>query len=327
MRHGREDTLTPRQTIAHQDHYQKESLLPGGGNTTIPAQYVQLVMKNLPLNGLFSLGVAIPNQESARTSLNEFRLQAGQRFSGLVQDLLDTKTTLALPLRYVPDFLTATPVLYAYKTREDYHSTCKCPLTEEAQKKKNLFHPALQSICDAFPNQQWRDMVQVFNRVCRSMDRYNGEVIPQEFQERMKRAAEVCDDVFVATPFHEVAVSDLERVRPWHAQRTQMQSSYVLGMIRKLPFAIVLGKVGRGDLFSAYPAMTAATIDFLRAQTKALKVLNGTDRFSWYYGDSPKSILNVPLGTRLGSSVEKIVQIFDKGFLFDWLKEGYVERM
>jgi hypothetical protein len=337
MKHGREDTLINRKSITHQDICESvEPLVMEDEYTALVKARVQQIVKNIPMNGLFLSGTCTVDQVSAYRFLNEFR-QAGQRIAGLVQDLLNTQRAVALPLRLLPDVFAAAPVLYAYKTKEDSEPMCREPLTEDVQRRKGIFHPALRSICDTFPNQQWRDLVQIFNRVCRGMDRYDGETIPKNLQECMKRAAEICDDVFVATPYHEVAVRDLERVRPWTVQR--VQSPYVFGTIRgvknpngsktvhNVPFVVLLGRTSGDSLFSAYPAMVADTVEFLRANTKAFKVLNGTDRFSWYYGDSPESIFNVPLGTRLGNNVEKMMQMFHNGFLFDWLKEGYSERV
>lgn len=304
----------------------KETLLPlsKGGYKQIPGHSIQVVMGNMPFQEIFSQKDHAAREEIARASLKEFQMCASQMGVDRIPDISDPNACMVLPVRYLPDLFLASPALYAYKTREERRSAHGAIPTEEDQKKKGLFHPALRSLCDAFPNQQWRDLVQVFNRVCRPMARYDGERIPDQLLSRLAYASDVCDDIFIATSHHEVAVRDLGGVRAWLPQRTR--NPYAVGIIRRLPFVVVLGRLSGGAVFSAYPAMAADTVEFLRANAKALKALK-TDRHLWYYGDSPHSILNVSLGTRLSSSVERMVALSDKGFLLDWLREGYVERL
>lgn len=323
QQHG--DVLATEKGTTQKEHHKEINLsLPEGGYKKDSVQCVKAALRNLPLQGVLSFTDFAPFKEVAQTFRNEFVRCSSEKLMERLIGSPDAQSGMVLPIRYLPDLFMASPVLYAYKTKEESRSL-HVSLSEDDQKQRGLFHPAIQNICDAFPNQQWRDVVQLFNRVCRSMDRYNGDAIPEKLVNRIELAAEICDDVFIATPYHDAALRDLNGVRPWPPQRAK--NPYVIGTIRRLPYVVVLGRFDEGPLFSEFPHMLANTIEFLRANVKALKPLNGTDRHLWYYGNASPAILNIPLGTRLASNVEKMVKISDKGFLFDWLKEGYVEHI
>lgn len=325
MRQQHGDALVLQKSVIQKEHQGEISLpLSKGGYKKVPAHCVKAVIQNLPLHGVFSYTEHTPFRDVARIFRGELERCCGQKFVDRLIGASDRESGMILPIRYLPDLFIASPVLYAYKTKEEDRSSYQTSLSENNQKKLGLFHPALRNLCDIFPNQQWRDVIQLFNRVCRSMDRYDGDAIPEKLQSQMDRATEICDDIFIATPYHDAAVRDLDGVRAWLPQRAK--NPYVLGIIRRLPFVIVLGRFDDSPLFSAYPPMLADTVEFLRANTKTLKTLNKTDKHPWYYGGASSTTPSIPLGTRLTSSVEKMVEISDKGFLFDWFREGYTEH-
>ncbi len=328
MRHQQQgDILASQRSVAQQEHQEgTPPSLSKGRYKKAPAHCVKAVIQNLPLQGVFSFAEFTPFKNVAQGFRSEFVRCYSEKLVDRLIGSIDAQLGMVLPIQYLPDVLIASPVLYAYKTKEEDYRSYQMSLSGDDRNKFDLFHPALQNICDAFPNQQWRDIVQIFNRVCRFMDRYDGDVIPVKLQNRMEHAAELCDDVFIATPYYDAAVDDLNGVRPWSVQRAK--NPYVLGIIRRLPFVVILGRFDEGPLFSQFPYMLADTVEFLRANAKALKALNRIDKHLWYYGKNfSPTMLNGGLGTRLISSVEKMVGMSDKGFLFDWLREGYREQI
>lgn len=142
--------------------------------------------------------------EVMRSEVNRFK-EARSALALILEENLVRRDTI-IPISYLPDLFMAVPVWYFWVDQETQNDAA---LDWENPDPKP--HAAVQHFCELFPNQQWCNTFQLFNRRVRTLKQYKGEIIPPPVARRMRKAVELFDYVVIATPYHGTVA---ER-RPW----------------------------------------------------------------------------------------------------------------
>ncbi|MFH1405166.1 MAG: hypothetical protein ABIH21_03665 [Patescibacteria group bacterium] len=225
-----------------------------------------------------------------------------------------------IPLRELPDLFMAVPVWYMHLTGEEktranqMHDGAGDPST----------HPSTVYFCNLLAkkegpvdfNRRWADTFQMFNRRVRTLDQYKGDTIPPHVARIMREALQHFDKVVIATPYLPEAGHDWNDLS-W----LKMIDPYVLGFKEDLPTFFVLARFSNTGLFPLYADMVADTINFLRANKD--KLANFRDAW-WCRDRSGGGSLNKHIPKHeLVTNAEELIQAFEHGKLFDWLREEW----
>ena len=214
-----------------------------------------------------------------------------------------------IPVKYLPDLFVAVPVWYFWIKPEK---------AAEAEKiwKKNDPEPQseIRYFCNLFPNQAWAHTYQMFNRRMRSLTKYQGDKIPPFVSRKLCKAMELFDFIVIATPYHEKAGQDWQDLEWLH-----LIDPYVLGFKVGIPFFFVLARFSDTGTFPLYNEMIADTIGFLQANMEKLRGFNQVNNPYWYHPDQSATSVQ-QLGTILIKHTHELIDHFEKGDLFDWLR-------
>jgi hypothetical protein len=216
----------------------------------------------------------------------------------------------AIPIRYFPDLLAAVPVLFFSTDGET-----RVKVADDWKIPDPHVHEVVKYFCDLFPNKRWYDTFQLFNRRLRTFDQYKGETIPPQIARRMRKAVDLFDFVVVATPYHDQAGRDWEDIE-W----LRAIDPYVLGFIKGIPYFFVLARFSDAGTFPLFNELVADTVEFLRSQKAKLNGFNQINRPYWYHGRGESEHREGLFGDYLKWHVEKLLEAFDSGNLFDWLR-------
>lgn len=220
-----------------------------------------------------------------------------------------------IPTKYLPDLFMAVPVWYHYMDQAE-----TAQHGGEVEKADPRVGDRVKFFCNFFPgNQVWYDTFQLFNRRARPLSLYKGETIPPAVLKRMMRAARQLDYIVIATPYHDQAGKE------WSDPAWQRAiDPYILGFKKGMPFFLVLGRYSDAGTFPLFNELVADTIEFLRANRELL--LGCEVRTPYWYATHyapgyPNCIQPVGgLGRYLHKHVERLLEAFDEGQLFTWLR-------
>lgn len=229
----------------------------------------------------------------------------------LAHDLMRANTVL--PIDRLPDLAAAVPVWYFSRER-NYSDMGAISL-------------GVSYACELFPgNNRWAAFHQMYNRRERSMMTYKGDMVPPHIMRIMKEAQGVFDHVVVMTPYHDVAGQDWETFT-W----ARSIDPYVVGFKKGLPVFFILGRFSDSGVFPLLHELVADTVEFLRANKEKL---NGFDNrgdavpwISWTTGNSLMYNHRISgqrqLHVELKQVVDNLLQAFEAGRLFDWLRNEW----
>ena len=125
---------------------------------------------------------------------------------------------------------------------------------------------------------------------------------------------ELFDFIVIATPYHEKAGQDWQDLEWLH-----LIDPYVLGFKVGIPFFFVLARFSDTGTFPLYNEMIADTIGFLQANMEKLRGFNQVNNPYWYHPDQSATSVQ-QLGTILIKHTHELIDHFEKGDLFDWLR-------
>jgi hypothetical protein len=163
----------------------------------------------------------------------------------------------------------------------------------------------------------WGDTFQLYNRRLRSLADYGGEgfdVIPPVVARRLRWAVEAFDFVVIATPYHDLAGRDWQDL-----QWLRSIDPYVLGFKKGIPYFFVLARFSDSGTFPLYHQLVGDTIEFLRNNLQKLNNFNRVNNPYWYTGTNAIGTQR-ELGEHLKLHVGSLLQAFEQGNLFDWLR-------
>lgn len=255
----------------------------------------------------------------------EITQKAVERFKatrGMLQLLLEhdlVRRDTVLPIEYLPDLFMAVPVWYFWSQPEMARD-----VSRDWDNDDPYVHSWVEYFCKLFPNQQWHDVFQLFNRRIRTLKQYEGDVIPPEVALRIEEAVKYFDYVVIATPYHDVAGRDWEDI-DW----LRSIDPYVLGFKEGVPNIFVLARFSDSGTFPLYNELVADTIDFLRKNKLKLDGFNHTEFPYWASADErdSRSTMRVgPFGNYLMAQVDALLKHFERGQLFDWLRDDVEEE-
>lgn len=213
-----------------------------------------------------------------------------------------------LPIRYLPDLFMAVPVWFYYADQQNLVS-----IKETNTEDDPHVHPWTKYFCDLFlGNRRWADTFQLYNRRMRSLGDYGGEgfdVIPPVVARRLKSAVKAFDFVVIATPYHDLAARDWQNIA-W----IRSIDPYVLGFKKGIPYFFVLARFSDSGTFPLYHQLVGDTIEFLKTNVEKLNSFNQVHTPYWHPGTKRE------LGTYLINHVGDLLQAFEQGNLFDWLR-------
>src|SRR3989344_1484319 len=177
-----------------------------------------------------------------------------------------------IPIHFLPDFFMAAPVWYFWADEES---------RKDAEIKWNDAdprpHPKVTAIVDLIAGLRWADTFQMFNRRMRTLDRYQGDIIPAHIARRMVWARLLFDHVVIATPYHDVAGKDWEDLE-W----LRSIDPYIIGFKNGVPFFFILGRFSDSGTFPLFNEMLADTMNFLRLNISKLAGFNLAPRPYWH---------------------------------------------
>lgn len=231
------------------------------------------------------------------------------------EDLVRRDTII--PIKYLPDIFMAVPVWYYWTTMEEnehIHATWENDDPSTMEK--------VRYFCDFFKNQVWMDTFQLFNRRVRSLKMYKGEVIPPQVVRRMRKAVKAFDYVVIATPYHDEAGKDWQNIE-W----LRSIDPYVIGFKKGVPFFFVIARFTDAGTFPLYDELVADTIDFLKKNVTKLDGFNNISKPYWACADGRAHMQLPRFGDYLMNHVKNLLNKFDAGELFDWLREGSPEGL
>ncbi len=225
------------------------------------------------------------------------------------EDLLRPETLI--PMQYLPDLFMAVPVWYFWAD-----DTTRREVATLERATDPLVHPNLTYFCDQVPNDRWVDTFLMYNRRMRTLPDYKGDLIPPRIVARMRKMAGLFDYLVIMTPYHDVAGKDWQDV-----QWLRSIDPYVVGFSKGVPLMFVLGRFSDSGTFPLYSELVADTIAFLRTN---IDKLNGFGRAAspyWYRPGRPNFYMQGnALGGHLVRHTKQLLNAFDAGNLFDWLR-------
>lgn len=226
------------------------------------------------------------------------------------EDLLKPETLI--PIQYLPDLFMAVPVWYFFT--DDRVRVEVAALEKQTDPQ---VHPKLTYFCDQLPNPRWIDTFLMYNRRMRTLADYRGDLIPPRIVARMRKMAPMFDHLVIMTPYHDVAGKDWEDVA-W----LRSIDPYVVGFTNGVPLMFVLGRFSDSGTFPLYSELVADTIAFLRANILKLRGFDRVSNAYWYRPGRPNFFMSgrPALGTHLVQHTGQLLQAFDAGNLFDWLR-------
>lgn len=222
-----------------------------------------------------------------------------------------------VPIRYLPDLFMAVPVWFYYAGQNDVAG-----LVATVREEDPKVHPWTQYFCDLFPrNRRWADTFQLYNRRMRSLKDYGGDgfdVIPPFVARRLKWAVQAFDFIVIATPYHDLAARDWQDIA-W----IRSIDPYILGFKKGIPYFFILARFSDSGTFPLYHQLVGDTIEFLAENKNKLVGFNKAINPYWYLGSSGNTgpAYQPNLGSHLMSHVAALLAAFDRGNLFDWLRE------
>lgn len=236
-----------------------------------------------------------------------------------------------IPIQYLPEFFTAVPVWYFWKDSND---------TAKADSNMRVDDPQTSDttryFCDLFPNQQWSNFYQMYNRRLRTLKHYKGDIIPPNVTKRIKEAIGLFDHVVIMTPYHDVAGHDWRNL-DW----IRSIDPYVVGFKKGIPYFFILGRFSDSGTFPLFNELIADTMDFLKKNKESLKNFDTASRPYWYlkYNTDPNLAVSgtvqnglsfehynngnnnvLKLGGYLQKVADQILLQFEQGNLFNWLR-------
>ncbi len=229
----------------------------------------------------------------------------------MVQENLVRRDTI-IPIEYLPDFFTAVPVWYLWADEAGVRDSDNAQISDDPQ-----VHKSTDYFCDLFPNQNWADMFQMFNRRFRTLKMYKGDLIPPAVMRRMKEASQHFDYVVIMTPYHDVVGRDWQ-----DAVWMRSIDPYVVGFKKGIPYFFILARFSDSGTFPLFAELIGDTVEFLRTNKSKLNGFNSTQNPYWHTaGGSHGSYRSGNgLGNHLKAVAQNALAAFDQGKLFDWLR-------
>ncbi|MES2088160.1 MAG: hypothetical protein V4467_04190 [Patescibacteria group bacterium] len=259
------------------------------------------------------LGMDVQNN-SLRAEVARFKsFRETLRF--MITENLVRRDTI-LPIQYLPDLFTAVPVWYFWA---DEAGTREADQIWEVPDPK--VHSSTKYFCNLFPNQNWADFFQMYNRRTRTLRHYGGDQIPPAISRRIREARGLFDYLVIMTPYHDVAGGDWKNTN-W----LRSIDPYVVGFKKGIPYMFVIGRFSDSGTFPLFNEMVADTIAFLRANQGGLVGFNAIDRPYWHIFHKPIAYdyntnwAGRDLGNHLKKVAVNLIAAFDEGNLFDWLR-------
>lgn len=212
-----------------------------------------------------------------------------------------------VPIRYLPDLFMAVPVWFYYADQQNLTSIRETNVIDDPR-----VHSWTKYFCELFPGNRWADTFQLYNRRMRSLGDYGGEgfdIIPPVVARRLRWAVRAFDFVVIATPYHDLAARDWQDIA-W----LRSIDPYVLGFKKGIPYFFVLARFSDSGTFPLYHQLVGDTIEFLKKNVEKLNSFNLVHNPYWYPGTKRE------LGTHLMNHVRDLLQAFEQGNLFDWLR-------
>jgi hypothetical protein len=242
-------------------------------------------------------------------------------FKGLRTILEDAEDLLTpgsiLPMQYLPDLFMAVPVwyLWAANARGNYSSDADWNNSQSAL-------DWLRYMCGHFSTQRWSDTFLMYNRRVRTLSNYQGDFIPPRIIERMKAMASKFDYLAILTPYHDELSKDWSNL-DW----ARSVDPYVVGFLKGVPMMFVLGRFSDSGVFPLHSELVADSIQFLRTNKDKVLGLNNTN-ITWPSASSqPWWPRATNKGTDLKRHIDKLLEAFDAGNLFNWLRGDDSSRL
>jgi hypothetical protein len=218
-----------------------------------------------------------------------------------------------IPIHYLPDLFMAVPVWFFYTDQNGVQK-----IKENNKSDDPHVHEWTKYFCDLLPgNRRWADTFQLYNRRLRTLADYGGDgfdVIPPAVARRLKWAVKAFDFVVIATPYHDLAGQDWQ-----DAAWLRSIDPYVLGFKRGIPYMFVLARFSDSGTFPLYHQLVGDTIEFLRKNKQRLRTLDNF-RPNWHGIPGTTWFSNNEAGRHLISHVDQLLQAFERGNLFEWLR-------
>jgi hypothetical protein len=222
------------------------------------------------------------------------------------KDLLSPHTLI--PITYLPDLFMAVPVWYFWVKSERASELARIRTHNTTREEEEIGYFA-----NLIPHDRWMNTFQMYNRQVRTLSEYQGDIIPPKIIARMKRMAGLFDHLVIMTPYHDVAGTEWDSLK-W----ARSVDPYVVGFTSGVPLMFMLGRFSDSGTFPLHSELVADTIDFLKSNIKKLNGFNNANP-KWYTtGGVEWSDRN--RGTKLIQHTKELLQAFDEGNLFNWLR-------
>lgn len=192
-----------------------------------------------------------------------------------------------IPIHHLPDLFMAAPVWYSIEAREVSGSL----------------------IFDGMFSSRWAYLFRMFNGRPRALGEYHGDIIPPHILEAIARARKIFDAVVIATPYHDVVSRDWAMGGNW----SRLVDPFLIGFMVGMPYMCFLGRWSDSGVFPLMPEMVADTIAFMKTKRAQIKNLRGMR----------SRLDNRELtGGELLEMTDTLIEAFDKGTLFDFIRDG-----
>ncbi len=235
-----------------------------------------------------------------------------------------------IPMEFLPDFFAAVPVWFHFGSDEEHRLA-----TNGDQRGALLVPPRIRAFCSIFPNQNWVDMLLMFNRRPRTHQMYAGDQIPLSVLRRVREMLPHFDHVVIMTPYHDVAGRDWQRL-----STLRNPDPYIIGVKVGVPYFFILARFSDSGTFPAHHELIADTMKFLDNNKDKLRGFNSTPGLEWLGYDPINPSRTVgdissmngmgvgranSLGDHLIKTAEEALLAFEQGKLFDWLRGAKLE--
>jgi hypothetical protein len=266
-------------------------------------------------------------EDSVQKAIEELKRIGCEKQAEKLFDLLDSFTSTSralgvidihgrlsshsfLNLKYLTDLFMAVPVWYFVNTEGMFF--------DQGDPNDPKIAPRLLYFCEKFQTQRWWDTFLMFNRRVRTIQDYDGDIIPRRTARIIQETTGLFDHLVIMTPYHNKAGRDWDEIR-WGKINID---PYLVGFIHDFPYAVILDRFSDSGLFPLYMEMVADTIHFLRTNLDKIQTCFGkVTRPFWFYGFSGSEYKsNFNLGNHLRQNTQELLRAFDDCVLFDWLR-------
>jgi hypothetical protein len=237
------------------------------------------------------------------SSKKRFLLESVAEISDYNQTCSQFRTPMLLHKKFLPELFVACPVWFVSGKGVEDTSSDNDPRPGEEVK----------FFSDLVGTKNFAWLYQIYNRRTRTIESFKGkDIMPLHISKLIPKLKEKFDYLVIATPYHDIASKE------WADPEWQRNiDPYLLGFKEGSDYIVVIDRWSGTGFLPLLNEMIADTMNHLKEHLNLLS--NFKQNTYWYLGNNGEGSQGC-LGHDLPKFGQKIVEKFEQGTLFDFLK-------